>query len=228
MAPLTTADRSTPGQLTLSEEHALLLQQISARCEDLLTAADAGRWPGRELASLLGYLRWELLRQAADEQWLLFPAIRRAADLSELYRGHARLQALVDRLAQLADDGEGGRAELAVLVRDIPADLEDHLAAEERLLGAAPATSSVGRRSHEWYPITEGSVVDVDALPADDWVDAVLERLLRLRLGEQLLLRSSRDPHVLWVRMDRVRPGSCGFVYLQDGPDLWRVQITRR
>lgn len=28
--------------------------------------------------------------------------------------------------------------------------------------------------------------------------------------------------------MDRIRAGDYGFDYLQDGPDRWRVQITRR
>ena len=68
----------------------------------------------------------------------------------------------------------------------------------------------------------------MDGLPAGQLVDAAVDRLVRLRSGERIELRSSRDPHEVWRRMDRACPGDYGFDYLQDGPDRWRVQVTRR
>jgi uncharacterized protein (DUF2249 family) len=46
--------------------------------------------------------------------------------------------------------------------------------------------------------------------------------------GEQVELQSGSDPHPVWRRMDRMDPAGYGFLYLQDGPDRWRVQVTRR
>jgi hypothetical protein len=66
----TTDDRP----LTLSEEHGLLLRQVAARVDDLLAVTAEDRWPTRELQALLVYMRAEVLRQAVDEERLLFPA----------------------------------------------------------------------------------------------------------------------------------------------------------
>jgi hypothetical protein len=43
--------------LTLSEEHVLLLWQVTARTEELLTAVAHGRWPAAELTALADYAR---------------------------------------------------------------------------------------------------------------------------------------------------------------------------
>ena len=84
--------------LTLAEEHVLLLWQVTARAEELLTAAADGRWPGAELAALAGYAQAEVLRQISDEETLLFPAapVRQAAALA---RDHARLRSAAELLA---------------------------------------------------------------------------------------------------------------------------------
>ncbi len=68
--------------LTLAEEHVLLLWQVTESAEKLLTAAERGRWPGAELAALAGYAEAEVLRQASDEEALLFPAVPAQADSS--------------------------------------------------------------------------------------------------------------------------------------------------
>ena len=91
-----------------------------------------------------------------------------------------------------------------------------------------PATSVVGRRPHQWYPLTEGPVIDLDALPAGQATDAAVDRLLRLHRGERVELRSASDPCPVWRRMDGLSPGGYGFAYLQEGPGRWRVQVTRR
>jgi uncharacterized protein (DUF2249 family) len=91
-----------------------------------------------------------------------------------------------------------------------------------------PGTTYLTRRPHEWYALTEAATIDLDAPPASRVVDAVVDRLLRLRSGEEVELHSSRDPYAVWQRMDRLRPGDYGFVYVQDGPDKWLVQVSRR
>ncbi|MGI8448058.1 MAG: hemerythrin domain-containing protein [Streptosporangiaceae bacterium] len=227
------ADSAAGGPLlTLADEHALLLGQVAVRAGDVLTAIAGDRWPARELQALVGYLRTEMLRQAADQEQL-FPAHQEADGFARLARDHGRLRAGIDVLAQAAEEGTGSRTQLAVVTRDLLAQLESHLAAEERLLtaaggpGTAPGVTAAGRR-HEWYPLTEGPVIDLDVLPPGQVTDAAVDRLLRLRPGEQVELRSGRDPWPVWQRMDDLCPGGYGFAYLQEGPEHWRVQVTRR
>jgi uncharacterized protein (DUF2249 family) len=218
--------------LTLAQEHALLLEQVAGRARDVLAAIDGGRWPARELQALVGYLRAEVLRQTADQEWL-FPAHQPGEDFTRLVREHVRLRAATEVLEQAAPgEDRSSLTQLAAATRDLLAQLERHLAAEEQVLAAAgqPGTApgvSAGRR-HEWYPLTEGPVVDLDALPSGQVVDAAVDRLLRLRRGEQVELHSSRDPWPVWQRMDDLYPGRYGFAYLQEGPERWRVQVTRR
>jgi uncharacterized protein (DUF2249 family) len=218
--------------LSLAEEHALLRKQVAVRAGDVLTAIDGGRWPAQELRALVGYLRAEVLRQAADQEWL-FPAHQPGEDFARLVRDHVRLRAATEVLEQAASgEGTSSLAQLAAATRDLLAQLEHHLAAEEQVLtagrpGTPPGVSPAGRR-HEWYPLTEGPVVDLDVLPSGQAAGAAVDRLLRLRPREQVELRSSRDPWPIWQQMNDLYPDRYGFVYLQEGPERWRVQVTCR
>ncbi len=234
-SPPSRTSRPDDSPLTLTEEHALLLRQVAARTEDLLTVTAGNRWPQRELQALVGYLRTEVMRQVIDEEWLLFRTDATGPDLSGLERDHLRLRRGVQALAEAADGRSGwSTARLATTTQHLLALLEDHLLAEDALLLAAsaprgvPATEVLTGRPHEWYPLTEGTAVDLDALPADQAIDATVERLRRLRPGERVELRSGSDLNVVWERMDRLDPGGYGFVYLQEGPQWWVLQVTRR
>jgi len=220
---------------TLADEHALLLAQVTSRARRVLAATTEGRWPAQELQTLADYLRAELLRHAADEEWLLFPARHPAPAFTRLARDHARLRAATEVLEQAAAGaGPHSGARIAAITRDLLDQLQHHLVTEELALAAAdapatvPATTEPGSRQHEWYQLTEGPVIDLDALPPDEMTDAAVDRLTRLRSGEQVELRSARDPEWVWRRVDQLRPGTYGFAYLQDGPHRWRVQVTRR
>ena len=223
--PATGTTTSDDEPLTLAEEHGLLLRQVAVRAEELLAVTADGGWPARELQALLTYMRVEVLRQAADEERLLFPS----------YGSSAALDRLTEILAAAAtDEGPHIPADLAATTRDLLAHLERHLDSEEAVLaanrapGEAPGTTVVTRRPHAWFALSEGGVIDLDPLPAGQLVDAVVDRLVRLRSGERVELHSSRDPYAVWQRMDRACPGDYGFDYLHDGPDRWRVQVTRR
>jgi uncharacterized protein (DUF2249 family) len=220
--------------LTLAEEHVLLLGQVAARTEELLTAVAHGRWPAAELAALAGYARAEVLRQASDEEMLLFPAApaRKAAGLA---RDHARLRSAADVLARAAAGEQPMSAgQVAIAAQDFAAQLERHLRAEEDLLEAGhaaqgvPGTAALGGHRHEWYPLTEGPVADLDALPRGQAAAAAVDRLLRMRRGEQVELQSGTDLSAVWREMDQLSPGGYWFVSLQDGPDRWRMRVTRR
>src|SRR5579875_1251453 len=182
---------------TLADEHTLLLGQVAVRTEDLIAAAGEGRWPARELDALLGYVRAEVLRQVEDEEALLFPRTGAPPVATRLARDHARLRAGVEVLERAAvREQTMAPLQLATITRDFIFQLDRHMSTEEALLAAngspatVTATTALGRQPHEWYPLTEGPMIDLDALPGGQAVDAAVARLLRLRRGEQVELQS--------------------------------------
>lgn len=220
--------------LTLAEEHVLLLRQVAARAEELLTAAADGRWPGAELAALAGYAHAEVLRQISDEETLLFPAapVRQAAALA---RDHTRLRSAAELLARAAAGEQPmPAAQVAAVVRDFATQLERHLSAEENLLASqraprgVPGTAALGGHPHEWYPLTEGPVINLDALPDGQAVAAATDRLLRMRRGEQVELRAGTGLDPVWQEISKLSPDGYQFTVLQDGPGRWRMRVTRR
>ena len=164
----TTGDAPAAQAVGLADEHGQLLRQVAIRTDALLAAAASGGWPAEELHALLGYLSTEVLRQAADEEAFLFPA-RAGSGTSRLARDYARLRSGIEALQRAADGGS--LAVLASVTRDLLFQLEHHLAAEEAILagpdgtGRTPATAALSGHPHEWYPLTEGPVIDLDALP---------------------------------------------------------------
>lgn len=220
--------------LTLTEEHALLLREVRARAGELMTAVSQGRWPATELAALAGYARTEVLRQASDEETLLFAAAP-ARDADGLARDHARLRAAADLLTRAAAGEQPmSPAQAAAAARDFVTQLERHLRAEQSLMasdraaGNVPGTQARGGHSHAWYPLTEGPSVDLDALPRSQAVPAAVDRLLRMRRGERVELRSGTDLAAVWREISRLVPDGYQFTAVQDGPPRWRMRVTRR
>jgi uncharacterized protein (DUF2249 family) len=220
--------------LTLAEEHLLLLWQVTASAEKVLTATEHGRWPAAELAALAGYAQAEVVRQVSDEEALLFPAVPAQA-VAGLARDHVRLRAAAGLLARAAAGEQPmSPAQLATAVRDFAVQLERHLRNEDDLLAPGraprdvPGTVTLGGHPHEWYPLTEGPVVDLDALPADQAVAAAVDRLLRMRRGEQVELQSGTGLDPVWREISKLSPGGYQFTVVQDGPARWRMQVTRR
>jgi len=111
----------------------------------VLAAAARGRWPGAELEALVGYARAEVLRQASEDETLLFPAGASPA-ASRLARDHARLRACTETLARAASAEQAlSLGELAAVTRDFVCQLERHLRAEEEIAGSRTRTSHRAR-----------------------------------------------------------------------------------
>jgi uncharacterized protein (DUF2249 family) len=232
--PTESAGLTARPPLTLAEEHVLLLWQVTASAEKLLTVAEHGRWPGAELAALAGYAQAEVLRQMSDEEALLFPAVLAQA-AAGLTRDHVRLRTAAELLARAAAGEQPmSPAQVAAAVRDFVVQLERHLNNEDDLLASSrapqdvPGTVHLGGRPHEWYPLTEGPEVDLDALPPDQAVAAAVDRLLRMRRGEQVELQSGAGLDAVWREISDLSPGGYQFTVLQDGPARWRMQVIRR
>ncbi len=87
----------------MAEEHAQLLNEVSARAELLLLEVDEDRWPILPLRVLIDYLHVEVLQQVVEEEWLLFRSAHHAPEeLAGLRRSHLELRLAIDVLAQAA------------------------------------------------------------------------------------------------------------------------------
>lgn len=222
---------------TLAEEHAELLREVDGRRQRVLAALDAGQWPQAEIEGLLGYLRYELLDQAVHEERLLYPLTDAGFEderVRALTADHARLRDCADAVAEaLAGRPERDPDRLAATLAELHERLDRHLRHEQAVLAAATESGveELRRpyRSHDWFTLTEGTDVDVDRLPREFAVAAVMDRLTRLRRGERVELTSSETLgplEELIVRRDMA--ADYGWVYLAEGPDRWRAAITRR
>lgn len=217
---------------TLTAEHALLLGEVTKRTTDLVNETDQNRWPQAELKRLLDYLHLEVLRQAVDEEWLLFRQFHDDPEnLIQLRQEHLELRRVVSLLADTAGARQRSPQRLSETARLVLTTLRDHLQHESRILGAgaeAPSTSAMGQTPHTWFALVSCPLVNLDLLPGRHGVDAVLARLLRLREGEAVQLESSSDLAPVRGRLSLADPGGYGFTVLQQGPPRWRLDIARR
>lgn len=230
--PPASGESTAAASSTLSDEHAQLVREVTARADALIQETDADRWPEHQLQELVNYLQLEVLRQIVDEEWLLFRAARVAPEgLARLRSEHLELRMSIDVLTQAAAGQKMSPAQLAATTHHLLGQVAAHVADEEQVLAAAqtdvPATASLGSQPHEWYELTEGPVIDLDKLPGEQGADAVLARLLRLRPGEQVEMQASVDPGPMWQRVIRTDPGAYRINPLERGPSRWRVELVR-
>lgn len=91
-----------------------------------------------------------------------------------------------------------------------------------------PARVRQPHRSHEWFPLTEGSPIRLDRLPREFATDALIDRLTRMRPGETVEVRSARPLDAAEEAFGRRGMGhDYGWAYLEEGPSRWWAAITR-
>lgn len=70
--------------------------------------------------------------------------------------------------------------------------------------------------------------LDLSTLPPARRPLALAAALDAVRHGEAFEFNTDEDPAPLYYRCDRVRPGQASWQYLQCGPRVWTVRVTRR
>lgn len=231
-SPATTIE---PDQHALAGEHALLLRDLRRRADAVLALAAAHVWPVAELRTLIRFVRTDVLRQASDEEALLYP--NRATPFTELSSEHAHLYTLTDRLEQV-DPAAGTLSEVGRLVHELLRVFEQHLIAEEAALAVladtaedVPAVADRRSGARAWLLPDDGPVlITLDALPRERAVQICIERLLRLRPGQCADVHSSSEAQLRQVCrwMSDFDTVSYGLTRLSSASGWPGLRISRR
>lgn len=74
---------------------------------------------------------------------------------------------------------------------------------------------------------TDEKVLDVRPIPPRFKHSTIFATFDALGVGESFTLVNDHDPVPLRYQFDFERSGKVGWEYLEQGPDLWRVRISR-
>ncbi len=69
--------------------------------------------------------------------------------------------------------------------------------------------------------------LDVRIIPPRDKHPRIFQTFDSLNPGEILLIINDHDPRPLKYQFEFERPGKYGWTYLEEGPEVWKVEIAR-
>ncbi len=220
-----------------SDEDVELLWQVTARAEEVLEHLADASSSSDDVRSFLNYLRDVVLARVSEEDRNLlplleqFPALR--PNIERLQEEHLLLRDDVDALvAEVGTHGGRDAERLGELTRLVILRLEQHIRREAAIvasvdIGYRSASTDWADKAH-WYPLTEGSHLDLDQLPPHRADALALNRLTTLRAGEGVELRGRGDADGLRKRLQRRSPNLYTWLQHPDRGDGWTVSVTRR
>ena len=74
---------------------------------------------------------------------------------------------------------------------------------------------------------TQSLVIDVRQIPPPQRHTTIFGRFDELLPGEAIQIVSDHDPRPLHYQLETNFPGQFGWDYLEQGPEVWRVEIDR-
>ena len=75
--------------------------------------------------------------------------------------------------------------------------------------------------------MTASNELDVTVIPPRDKHPTIFQTYDALSVGESFVLRNDHDPAPLRYQFTYERPDAFGWEYLEQGPEVWRVRISR-
>lgn len=69
--------------------------------------------------------------------------------------------------------------------------------------------------------------LDVRVIPPREKHPTIFQTFAELSPGESFVLVNDHDPFPLRYQFEAERPGEFGWTYLEAGPQVWRVEISR-
>jgi uncharacterized protein (DUF2249 family) len=227
--------------------HEELEASLSSRVEGVLTAARAGQPFEPSVAELNAVLAADILPHARAEEDVLYPVA-----------ANGRLQVLAagmlfEHEALLALATELGSARTAVDAAAVARALREvfvgHVRRENELLlpalAADPTVDLFGllpemerrflayRAPDRQLPVAgppsgPNGELDVRTVPRRSRHDLVFQRFAAISPGEAMILVNDHDPKHLHRQFQAERAGEFDWDYLEAGPEVWRVRISRR
>ncbi len=190
---------------------------------------------------LVGFLSGELLPHARAEEKHLYAAVEplikawgRATATMEI--DHRFIEDYIGRLSS----GSGADPEaLKRLAVGLEAIVLLHLEKEERVylplldtyLPAAEQDKVLAGLRAEESDAPGGPAVkttlDVRTIPPPQRHPLIFQTFESLKPGEAFILVNDHDPKPLYYQFSAERPGTFGWTYLERGPEVWRVLISR-
>lgn len=233
--------------VAMLDHHAQLRRALEERVGALRSAVAAATPYEQPLATLTAFLADSVLPHAAVEEEALYPVAATDAAAAVFVDGMVmEHRMLAERVHALAGARAGvealGLAEGVAAVFAVHVDKENALllpalartpgvslaalleAMHERLTGHEAGPEEVSGRTGA--PPKE---LDVRTLPhGAGRHEAIFARLDALAAGAQLVIVNDHDPKPLHYQLDAAWPGTFDWDYLQSGPEVWRVGVTRR
>lgn len=238
----------------LRSQHGRLGARLADLADDVIAAADDGD-ATTEAMTLFSWYRSELLPHFKAEEAALYARGRERETTSLLVQGliadHQRLRSLFEDLDAVTEPGPAAAA--AGAVRAV---FDGHTAKENDLLlpalsragvaisevvHAKPELAGRARREPEAVakmptpvggagavePISGTEDLDVRALSHQARHGIILGKMQALTDEGKLVLINDHDPLPLRYQADAMWPGEFEWTYVDEGPEEWRVEITR-
>ncbi|HLT47960.1 MAG TPA: iron-sulfur cluster repair di-iron protein [Rubricoccaceae bacterium] len=206
-----------------------------------------------EIATLFEELASELEEHMDAEEAAVFPRIKALSGgagpasgpslealISELEAEHDRAGELMREIRRLSDDytpPEGAcntyRAAFAKL-EEFEDDLHRHVHLENNVLFPKALAFEVEARRMAASPSPappattgESRVLDVREVPPPEKHPAIFSAFDALEAGEHFVLVNDHDPVPLRYQFEYTRSGEVGWEYVEQGPEVWRVRISK-
>ena len=77
-------------------------------------------------------------------------------------------------------------------------------------------------------PANTVDVIDVRSLVPMDRHSKIFELVNALEVGGSFILVNDHDPKPLYYQMEAEYPGQFSWSYVEQGPEVWRVEIGKR
>lgn len=75
--------------------------------------------------------------------------------------------------------------------------------------------------------VSDEEPLDVRPIPPPDKHPTIFETFDELAPGEGFVIVNDHDPKPLYYQFEAERPGEMAWEYLEEGPEVWRVRLTK-
>lgn len=98
----------------------------------------------------------------------------------------------------------------------------------ERLNGVLHYLTRPALQQRKETAMSNPQQLDVRSLPPPQRHSLIFDTCGKLAVGNAVILVNDHDPKPLYYQFEAERPGQFGWEYVESGPAVWRVCITRK